>query len=99
MKLTCACGATGEFRDGIAGAADARQWHELHMQYCKPRTVTLPITDAMIDAYLRANTAYWTETDEMPHSNPSVWRNGTVREATQVSLTAALRAAGVEATK
>lgn len=47
-------------------------------------------SEAMIAAYLDANTAYWRETDAMPAINPSKWRNGTVKEATRVSLRAAL---------
>lgn len=47
------------------------------------------ITDAMVDAYLAANTAYWVEVDAKPWK-PGVWRNGTPREATRVSLAAAL---------
>lgn len=50
------------------------------------------VTDAMVDAYLKANDAYWRETDELPKA-PGEWRNGTPREATKVSLAAALAAA------
>lgn len=47
------------------------------------------VTDAMVDAYLQANDAYWRETDALP-TRPDKWRNGTPREATRVSLAAAL---------
>lgn len=47
-------------------------------------------TDAMIEAYLKANDAYWVATDNAPARDPSRWRNGTVKEATRVSLRAAL---------
>src|SRR5687768_12892954 len=53
------------------------------------------VTDAMVDAYLRANTAYWKETDEAPPINPSKWRQGTPKEATRAGLTAALAASPV----
>lgn len=52
------------------------------------------VTDAMVDAYLRANDAYWKRTDELP-TPPNKWRTGTAREATRESLRAAL-AAGVK---
>lgn len=52
---------------------------------------TLTVTDAMVDAYLEANNAYWHFSDQLP-SKPGVWRNGTPREATKVSLEAALAA-------
>lgn len=47
------------------------------------------VTDAMVDAYLKANDAYWKRTDELPKSSVK-WRNGTPREATRESLIAAL---------
>lgn len=47
------------------------------------------VTDAMVDAYLKANDAYWKQTDQLP-SPPDKWRTGTPREATRVSLAAAL---------
>jgi hypothetical protein len=47
------------------------------------------VTDAMVDAYLKANDAYWKRTDELPKSGVK-WRNGTPREATRESLIAAL---------
>lgn len=47
------------------------------------------VTDAMVDAYLKANDAYWVRTDELPRSGVK-WRNGTPREATREGLTAAL---------
>lgn len=30
MKLTCSCGATGEFRDNMAGDVGASRWREDH---------------------------------------------------------------------
>jgi hypothetical protein len=47
------------------------------------------VTDAMVDAYLQANDAYWKRTDELPTA-PNKWRTGTPREATRESLRAAL---------
>lgn len=47
------------------------------------------VTDTMIDAYLIANDTYWRETDLIAPP-PGKWRTGTVREATRVSLLAAL---------
>lgn len=47
-------------------------------------------TDAMIEAYLKANDAYWIATDKAPARDPSRWRNGTVKEATRAGLRAAL---------
>lgn len=47
------------------------------------------VTDAMVDAYLKANDAYWRETDTQPKS-PTKWRNGNPKEATRVSLAAAI---------
>lgn len=43
----------------------------------------------MVDAYLKANDAYWRRTDELPQSGTK-WRNGNPREATRASLIAAL---------
>lgn len=51
----------------------------------------MEVTEAMITAYLEANDAYWIATDEIPRP-PGKWRTGTPREATRVSLTAALAA-------
>lgn len=50
------------------------------------------VTEAMITTYLEANDAYWIATDEIPRP-PGKWRTGTPREATRVSLIAALTAA------
>lgn len=47
------------------------------------------VTDAMVDAYLKANDAYWRRTDQLP-TPPDKWRTGTPREATRESLRAAL---------
>jgi hypothetical protein len=47
------------------------------------------VTEAMVTAYLHANDAYWKRTDELP-TPPDKWRTGTPREATRVSLEAAL---------
>lgn len=47
------------------------------------------VTDAMVDAYLKANDAYWQRTDQLP-TPPNKWRTGTPREATRESLAAAL---------
>lgn len=50
------------------------------------------VTEAMVEAYLKANDAYWRETDKVP-TWPGKWRTGTPSEATRVSLKAALAAA------
>lgn len=50
------------------------------------------VSDAMVDAYLKANDAYWKRTDELPRSGTK-WRNGTPREATREGLVAALSTA------
>ena len=51
------------------------------------------ITDAMVDAYLQANDAYWREVDALATDLTKPWRQGTPKEATRVSLAAALTAA------
>jgi hypothetical protein len=51
------------------------------------------ITDAMVDAYLAANTVYWQEVDAKPFDATKPWRQGTPKDATRLSLQAALRAA------
>lgn len=51
-----------------------------------------PVTDAMVSAYLEANDAYWREVDALPTDITKPWRQGTPREATRVSLAAALAA-------
>lgn len=56
-----------------------------------PKGEALTVTQAMVDAYLKANDAYWKRTDELPKP-PDKWRTGTVGEATRVSLEAALAA-------
>lgn len=48
-------------------------------------------TEAMVTAYLKANDAYWKDVDAGP-SRLGIWRDGTPREATHVSLIAALAA-------
>ena len=67
---------------------------------CKPcaaagKCARAAVTDAMVDAYLKANDAYWKRTDELP-APPDKWRTGTAQEATRVSLAAALQAAQQE---
>jgi hypothetical protein len=48
-------------------------------------------TEAMVDAYLAANQAYWDRVDAEPLPPIGKWRNGTVKEATMESLRAALK--------
>jgi hypothetical protein len=50
------------------------------------------VTPEMIDAYLKANDAYWREVDAMPPDITKPWRQGTPKEATRISLEAALAA-------
>lgn len=64
----------------------------LHQDPPPREQAALAVTDAMVTAYLTANDAYWHKTDELP-KEPGKWRNGTSREATRVSLEAALSAA------
>ena len=47
-------------------------------------------SDAQIAAFLKTNDAYWHETDQELPNKPGQWRNGNVKEATRVSLRAAL---------
>lgn len=54
------------------------------------------VTDAMVAAYLRANDKYWREADRLPDPRPFKWRNGTPKEATRVSLIAALLEASTQ---
>lgn len=61
-----------------------------------PAVAAPPVTEAMVTAYLTANDAYWKRTDELPRS-PDKWRTGTPREATRVSLAAALASQGAPA--
>ena len=43
MKLTCSCGASGEFRDNFAGTVNATKWQERHLGCLRAKpTVTLP---------------------------------------------------------
>lgn len=49
----------------------------------------LEVTDAMVQAYLKANDTYWRNSDKLPKS-PDKWRTGTPYGATQAGLTAAL---------
>lgn len=59
-----------------------------------PATPAAPVpsvTDEMVTAYLQANDEYWRRMDEGPEEI-GVWRNGTPREATRVSLESALTA-------
>jgi hypothetical protein len=58
----------------------------------QPQPQAVDVTEEMVSAYLSANTEYWRQQDELPSQNPSKWRNGTPKEATRVSLEAALRA-------
>ena len=48
------------------------------------------VTDAMVTAYLKANSDYWKSTDAMPPKDPSRWRQGTPSDATREALRAAL---------
>ena len=55
--------------------------------------VPIEPTEAMVDAYLAANTAYWLRTDELPKTDPSRWRQGTPSDATAESYRAMINAA------
>jgi hypothetical protein len=56
------------------------------------RPAVAVVTEAMVEAYLTANDAYWKRVDGEP-TTLGKWRNGTPSEATRVSLAAALAAA------
>lgn len=49
-------------------------------------------TQGMVDAYLKANDAYWKAADQLA-PKLGTWRQGTPRQATTVSLAAAFAAA------
>jgi hypothetical protein len=76
----------GEEGVGEAGEADRAK-----------RGEAVNVTDEMVDAYLKANDAYWNRTDELPRP-PGKWCAGTSKEATAESLRAALAAAPKEPT-
>ena len=74
-------------RDGIHGACDV----SAKVDATPPASAAgeRDVTDAMVDAYLKANDAYWHRTDQLPKP-PNKWRTGTPREAVRESLVAAL---------
>jgi len=88
-----------ERRDGAS-----KQWPITEQQALgialsqQAEAVPSDVTDAMVDAYLQANDAYWRETDAQPKS-PVKWRNGNPKEATRVSLAAAIAAAAAQGEK
>lgn len=53
------------------------------------QVLTDAVTNEMVEAYLKANDAYWKRTDELPQ-HPAKWRNGNPKDATRESLRAAL---------
>lgn len=55
------------------------------------RLVPVESTLEMVDAYLKANDAYWRAADEIP-PRPDVWRTGTPKEATAAGYRAMLAA-------
>lgn len=72
--------------------ADAREPAQHGALVVQQVAVPQEPTHEMVTAYLPANDAYWKRTDELPNTNPSRWRQGSVREATRESLCAALAA-------
>lgn len=74
-----------------AGYRDESYWCGWNAAIKSQQAEAVPgdVTDAMVDAYLKANDAYWRETDTQPKS-PAKWRNGNPKEATRVSLAAAI---------
>ena len=71
------------------------EWRQAAVDCAGMRLATRPAdpaepTDAQIAAYLKANNTYWHETDQELPNKPGQWRNGNVKEATRVSLRAAL---------
>jgi len=80
-------------RDGGASASSVKPYSvAAYAQPCPSQGCGGAVTEAMIDAYLEANDAYWKRTDELPKSGVK-WRNGTPREATREGLVAALSTA------
>lgn len=86
----------------IRALADLRKIPYNSKLYAAPPTPVLPPgfvlvpvepTRAMVEAYLSANSAYWERVDAMP-TKIRVWRNGTPKEATEVSYRAMIAAAG-----
>ena len=61
----------------------------------------LEVTDAMVEAYLSINEAYWQRTDDMPiaYKKPSRWRQGTLEEATRESLQSVFKLLAATSTK
>lgn len=84
-KMLLRFARTGEAQSNLDGTVTLSM--ELIERIAKAFYETEP-TDAAIEAYLRANDAYWKEVDKMP-TRPGKWRNGTPSEATRVSLRAA----------
>ncbi len=82
--------AAGAWGAAVAKAERALA-EALAEQQAEPSADAPIITDAMVSAYLNANDAYWVGVDKGPEK-PGVWRNGTPREATRVSLQAAFAA-------
>lgn len=67
---------------------------DAHLSAARPKATAeaVPtVTDEMIDAYLKANDAYWHQADQIP-PKPGAWRTGTPKEATRASLIAAIAA-------
>lgn len=69
-------------RDDLAATAQASE----------PSADPVAITEEMVTAYLKANDAYWMAADKLPRPL-TAWRNGTSRDATRESLSAALAVA------
>ena len=59
------------------------------MKVMREKQIENFVTDAMVKAYLKANSIYWFEADKLP-KNPTQWINGNVHSATKHSLRAAL---------
>lgn len=77
-----------EVVDGL-GRVGLRERHDAAAQAAQP--VAPRVTEEMVTAYLTANDAYWKGVDELA-PKLGTWRAGTPKEATRISLQAALRA-------
>ncbi len=100
--LTCAERATDQNVKAVARAESVMYSQIDALAALAQPSVEAPaaveVTEAMVTTYLEANDAYWRKTDELP-KRPGRWREGTSREATAVSLKAALASQASTASK
>lgn len=87
------CDAQSGRRDAEQRESELAEANESLRAALAQRQQVPAITDAMVDAYLQANDAYWRDVDALPTDLTKPWRQGTPKEATRFSLAAALTAA------